>query len=152
MIYISHRGNLTGSKPETENTKKQIITSLNLGFDVEIDLWYINKQLFLGHDNPCEKINIDFLLYYQNFLWCHAKNLEALVFLLHKKIHCFWHDKDYYTLTSNGIIWSYSGKEVNNKTVCVLPELHKTYNIHNLKNSYAICSDNISFYKQLIQD
>ena len=54
MIYISHRGNLTGKNPELENSPVYIYQAIDKGFDVEIDLRYdtLNKKLYLGHDEP----------------------------------------------------------------------------------------------------
>lgn len=46
MKIISHRGNLNGPSPKTENTPEQIDFALKKGFDVEIDLWKINDKFF----------------------------------------------------------------------------------------------------------
>ena len=72
MIYISHRGNLEGKNPERENHPIYIIEALSQGYDVEIDVWYVDRSFFLGHDAPQYKVDTKFL---QNAnLWCHAKN------------------------------------------------------------------------------
>ena len=60
MILISHRGNLNG-KTDDENKPKYIEQALNQGFDVEIDVWYIDNQFWLGHDKPQYKISEGFL-------------------------------------------------------------------------------------------
>ena len=61
MFFISHRGNLQGSEPNRENTERQIVRCINLGFDVEIDIWYLNDTYWLGHDEPSYKTSRDFL-------------------------------------------------------------------------------------------
>ena len=50
---ISHRGNLYGKDELLENNPKHI---KNLNIDVEVDVWYIKSNLFLGHDFPKYKI------------------------------------------------------------------------------------------------
>jgi len=52
MKFISHRGNLTGPNPERENHPSYILEATANGFEVEIDLWYENGKLILGHDEP----------------------------------------------------------------------------------------------------
>ena len=51
MKIIAHRGNLSGPT-QTENHPDQIKKALDLGFDVEIDVWYKENKVFLGHDFP----------------------------------------------------------------------------------------------------
>lgn len=144
MIYISHRGNTEGSDPDLENTKYSINKCLSLGLDVEIDVWYVNNDFYLGHNFPKEKINETYLM--NPRLWCHAKNTDALLRMRsNRAIHCFWHDTDNYTITSNGIIWAYPGQTINNFTVCVKPE-SSNYLLFELEQAYAICSDNILYY------
>ena len=38
MILISHRGNITGRIPDSENRPSYIQDTINLGYDVEIDV------------------------------------------------------------------------------------------------------------------
>ena len=74
-FLISHRGNIDG-KTNQENKPEYIKKALFHGFNVEIDVWYIDNKYYLGHDLPQYEIEEDFL---QNAsLWCHAKNIEAL--------------------------------------------------------------------------
>ena len=142
MILISHRGNLNGKKVDEENSPKYIIKALEEGFDVEIDVWYINNNFFLGHDGPEYKVEIKFLE--NKKLWCHAKNLDALLHLSKINSIYFWHQEDDYTLTSNGYIWTYPGKILTKQSICVLPE---TTNIKKIYDCYGICSDFILRYK-----
>jgi hypothetical protein len=144
MILISHRGNINGSIPERENSPEYIKEALFNGFDVEIDVWFVDNCFFLGHDNPKYKINVDFLE--NKKLWCHAKNIFALEKMLqNKNIHCFWHQNDDFTLTSNGFIWTYPNKKLVNISIAVLPELFKDWNVN---NSLGVCSDFVIKYKK----
>jgi hypothetical protein len=141
MILISHRGNITGRNEIRENSIEYIYEALNLGFEVEIDVWYKDGEWFLGHDVPENYVVLDFLK--NDKLWCHAKNIEALNVMLDNDIHCFWHQEDDVTLTSKGYMWTYPGKPLTNKSICVLPET----NGKKPKKVFGICSDFIVNYK-----
>lgn len=144
MKIISHRGNIHGPDPEHENEPSYIISASRL-YDVEIDVWVINDEIYLGHDEPQYKISKEFLLCgeYKHKLWCHAKNLEALNMLLSLNMICFWHQEDDRVLTSNNYIWTYPGKELCNISIAVMPERCKEWNID---KCYAICTDYCSSY------
>lgn len=146
---IAHRGNVYGKNINRENSPDYIIEALNLGFDVEIDVWVIGDQVYLGHDSPEYKIEKEFL--FNNRFWCHAKNYSALIMMIKYKdlIHCFSHNSDDYILTSRGIIWAYTGKPVNEDTICVMPENCNNYSNDDLKNCLGICSDDIAKYMDI---
>ena len=140
MILISHRGNLNG-KSNMENRPRHINKALWQGFDVEIDVWYIDDEFWLGHDIPQYKIEENFL---ENpRLWCHAKNIDTLYKMTSNSlIHCFWHQDDDVTLTSRGYLWTYPGKQLTKKSICVLPEFEdKKSKVILPKNVAGICSD-----------
>lgn len=120
MLLISHRGNVDGPRPDTENKEDTIIAAITGGFDCEIDIWDIDGKLWLGHDGPETETSIQFLETYRNSLWIHCKNLAALVFLK-DRFNCFFHDKDTYTLTSKGFIWGNVGSPTTDKVICVMP-------------------------------
>lgn len=141
-ILISHRGNITGKNPQKENTPEYIEAALKLGYNVEIDVWYLNNELFLGHDKGIYKTSLNFLQ--DDRLWCHCKNIEALRFLLDNDVHCFFHKSDDVTLTSKGFIWTFPGKRLVPRSFCVMPEYG--YN-GNLDECSGICSDFIEDYK-----
>lgn len=149
MIIISHRANIDDDTQNTlENSPHQIMRCLNEGFDVEIDVWRIDNQMFLGHDSPQYKIDYNFLE--NKKLWCHAKNHEALMVMTHNhKINCFWHDTDKYTLTSRGFVWVYPNVELPKNSVAVMPE-KTNYSIDDLKKCYAVCTDRPYYYKTLL--
>jgi hypothetical protein len=67
MILIAHRGNITGPIPSLENEPSYLSDAINEGFDVEIDLWFVNNQLYLGHDNPQYKIEYSWFREYVLF-------------------------------------------------------------------------------------
>ena len=105
VIYIAHRGNMTGSCSE-ENTPKHILRALQAGFEVEVDVWYFNGDWFLGHSGTDYPISEGFL--WTPKIWWHCKNIPALFQLLKRpEVNCFWHEGlDKCTLTSHGYIWS----------------------------------------------
>jgi hypothetical protein len=105
MILISHRGNIDGREPQRENNPDFILEAVKAGFDVEVDVWVIDSQYLLGHDEPQYEVNLEWLRRLP--LWCHAKNKEAFTQLLISNIHCFWHENDRFTLTSKGIPWCF---------------------------------------------
>lgn len=150
MKYIAHRANVSGQNKYSENNPSQILNSINLGFDVEIDVWKINCDFFLGHDMPQYRVDMGFLK--TTGLWCHAKNnlaLESL--LLVPGINCFWHENDKYTITSHGFIWVYPGMPLVQGSIAVMPE-SVNYSISDLSICYGVCTDNPSLYRNLLSN
>ena len=143
---ISHRGNLNGPNKETENTKKQIQLAFSSGFEIEIDVWYVDGKFFLGHDEPKEEIDIQFLDNYCYALWIHCKNIEALS-KLKDYFNAFGHSNDDYVLTSKGYIWVYPERKLVKNSIAVLPETTE-YETTDLKNCYAVCTDNPIEYRE----
>lgn len=141
MILISHRGNLNGSLEWEENKPHYINNALDLGYDVEIDVWKQPDGWYLGHDEPEFLIDEEFLI--NKSLWCHAKNLESLDALLGLGVKCFWHENDKYTLTSNNFIWTYPGYPLGKKSICVMPKRFAKQFV-DLSNCAGICSDYIA--------
>ena len=157
MRLISHRGNITGRKPDLENKPEYIMNAISKGYDVEIDVWWYNECFYLGHDEPSYKIKPEFLykpIQGGSQFWCHAKNIEAIIEM--KKytpvsrhaypfpnINYFWHQKDDVTLTSHGYIWAYPGKQPIKDSIAVLPEIFQD----DLSVCKGICSDNIKKYR-----
>lgn len=146
-ILIAHRGNTNGPDPEKENNPDYIDNAVSKGYQVEIDVWCIDGALVLGHDGPQYQIIEDYLTKRKDVLWCHAKNLDALCFLLDKDFHTFSHDSDPYTFTSQKIIWAYPGMPLNTSTICVMPErTPDAYNLNDLHNCRGICTDFVEKY------
>ena len=141
---ISHRGNLTGPNPKMENNPDYIMVALSKNYEVEIDVWFSDKGLYLGHDQPSFVIPPSFLK--QEGLWCHAKNLEALEYLLENNMHCFWHNEDKVTLTSWGIPWCYPYVYVNNG---ITVEKGTPHTIE--KNVLGVCTDYALGWKNFME-
>jgi hypothetical protein len=145
MLKISHRGNLKGPSSR-ENHPTYIEEAVYAGFEVEVDIRLIDNQLWLGHDEAQYLTSKTFLDRYKNSLWVHCKNLEALEYFvgLKQDYKYFWHEEDSYTLTSNGLIWTYPGKPITNKSILVingqepLPDPTKVF---------GICSDYVKILK-----
>lgn len=134
---IAHRGNMEGPT-KWENHPDYLLRTLSQGFDCEVDVWLVDGKIFLGHDRPEHMVKKAFLE--KTGFWLHAKNLEALNYLLTQGLICFWHENDAYTITSNGFIWANIGKPVNHNTILV--SLSKDDFFESLSvNPYGICSD-----------
>lgn len=136
MIFIAHRGNTQGKNPELENKPDYLERALELGYDVEIDVWLSDKsdEFLLGHDVGIHSIKKDWIL--QDGIWCHAKTIKTLEVLLSMKAKCFFHDSDDCTLTSTGHIWTFPGKEITSQSILVDPD-----NVLSHVGCYAVCSD-----------
>ena len=143
---ISHRGNLNGPNGESENTFESILNAINLGFDVETDVWCERNVLYIGHDYDKKKFfknTLDFLLEHSDKLWVHCKNIESLIYLLEfKELNVFGHDNDSYVLTSKHNIFCKPGYyPVNQNMVIVMPEMSPIYDLSDFNNCYGVCTD-----------
>ena len=150
MILISHRGNLVGPNINMENHPEYIEAAIASSYNCEIDLWTIKNELFLGHDIPQYKITIDFLINFKKSLWIHCKNLESLEYMIKINLNFtyFWHQTDDFTLTSNGYIWTFPGKNTCARSILV--NLNKPENVNNEFNKIAgICSDYIAKFSSI---
>lgn len=136
MIIISHRGNTKGSDISIENNPDHIKNLIYSNVYTEVDVWFIDEKFYLGHDTPQYEIDLNFLK--NKFLWCHAKNLDALTELLKEKIICFWHQNDDFTLTSNNFIWTFPNKNINEQSIIVDIDLNWKYKNY---NCYGVCVD-----------
>ncbi len=151
MLIIAHRGNQKGPSSQ-ENQPNYVDQSLNEGFDCEVDLWVIKNEYFLGHSNAQYKVDLTWLISRQQQLWIHCKNADAL-FALNKNrtpyLNFFWHQNDFYTLTSLGFIWVYPGEQLIKSSVAVLPEnwpdSEKTS--AQLSIAFAICTDYANIFR-----
>ena len=149
MILIAHRGLYQGPNKNTENSPEQIVNALEQGYHVEVDVWYKDKKLYLGHDGPTYKINDKF--FSERKLWIHCKNVDALYYFsthISLSANFFWHENDQYTLTSKKYIWTYPGKDLTDNSIMVMPE-HVDNTLENTKNvkCYGICSDYVERIK-----
>ena len=145
MILISHRGNINGKFESYENEPNYIDLALSKGYDVEIDVWYVDGLLYLGHDKPQYGINFKWIQDRFDKLWVHCKNIESVVFFKECEydINYFWHQEDALTLTSQKHIWVYPGKQPIKNSIAVMPEIHN----EDTSNCFGVCSDYIENYK-----
>ena len=147
MKLIAHRGLTNGPDRNLENLPGQILLSLQDGYDVEVDVRYIDGKWLLGHDNPDHEVPYEFLE--QPGLWIHAKNIDALYILgADPKLNFFWHQEDFFTLTSQGYIWTYPGNTLTSNSVCVMPEWDNTLDLSKYSpECYAVCSDYVGLMR-----
>lgn len=158
MIFIAHRGNINGPNPSMENNPEYIMNTLKKGYNVKVDLWYVNNKFYLGHNKPDYEIELDFIN--NKRIWTHIKNIQALEIIINIKInnwkyndkyynniHYFWHQEDDITITSKDYLWVHPKTNLVKNSIMVMPEF-KNHSIMSLKNScvLGICSDNISKY------
>ena len=113
IIPISHRGNINGPDQIKENTISYINKALK-NYIVEVDVWYLNNEFYLGHDEP--KTKIDKLFLFSDKIVTHCKNYEALVQL--KKfsmVNAFFQLEDNVSITTkNNLIFN---SNINNKSI-----------------------------------
>ena len=143
MQKIAHRGNTSGPSIY-ENQIWYIEEAIKSGYDVEVDIWRINSNLWLGHNSAEYSVSEDFLNAYADKLWIHCKNLDALQHLLKNKgLNVFWHQEDDYTITSKGYIWTYPGKLVTDNSVIVTfgKELGSDYS-----TAFGVCGDYVGLW------
>lgn len=146
MQLISHRGNILGPVPNKENNPSYIDSTINSGYDVEIDIRLIDNQFWLGHDEPQYQIDNEWLIERISNLWIHCKNIDALYKFSNNEnnYNYFWHQNDDFTLTSKNYIWTYPGKEYTTRSIIVMPEWNTDIDsLGSLKNlnCHGICSD-----------
>jgi len=145
MIIIAHRGNLNGPNPELENVPDQLRGCIKNDFSVEVDIWYQDSKWALGHDSPTYEVDTKFIFEITPRAWFHAKTIQTAKALL--DLHCphfFYHEEDPITLTSNGYLWTYPGKELTEASICVMPEINKEFP----ENCAGVCTDYAQRYRR----
>ncbi len=144
-ILIAHRGNINGKFEHYENEPTYIDMAIKEGYDVEVDIWYKDNTIWLGHDKPTYGINMRFLRDRIDKLWIHCKNKEAMILLNSTGygFNYFWHQNDDITLTSKQFMWVYPDKQPVENSIAVLPELYNA----DTSQCRGICSDFIAKYK-----
>jgi len=139
---IAHRGNINGPNPKKENHPDYLKAALALNYDVEVDVWVMNGKYVLGHDYPSYEVKDAFIN--NTGLWLHAKNLEALEKMTEGLgvFNYFWHQTDDFVITSKGYIWTYPGKRLGPRSICVLPERVLTdWREADFSRYAGVCSD-----------
>ena len=149
MKIICHRGNTFGPDPDNENKPEVIDYCIRKGYDVEIDLWYYNNKLYLGHDEPTYQVDADYLMLNKDRLWIHCKNLKAsaelnkLDRILFTSFNYFFNDSDNYSLTSLNYIWTYprSQKEFTYNQVLLDFRPNVNFKKYSELNIHGVCVD-----------
>lgn len=166
MLLIAHRGNTNGPNPKRENHPDFIREALSKGYHVEIDVWLkSDRSLFLGHDEPQYQTTLDFLQHDKKII-CHAKTVTTFHYLVSHGLHCFFHDKDPATLTSQNKLWLYpgvpppslfTGVAINPISILVMPEWPSInyhgenwldYIVRISPLCYGVCSDYVDKIRQ----
>lgn len=149
MIKISHRGNINGPLVDKENRPSYIDAAIQLGYDVEIDLRYINNEFWLGHDKPDYKVDLNWLELRKDKLWIHCKDKDSASVLtkLTNKFKFFCHTQDDYVLTSTNHLWVHDLlNTIDETSIIPLMTLDDVENYLGGK-PFAICSDYVSKIK-----
>jgi hypothetical protein len=154
MKLISHRGNIVGPNPDRENTPSYIDTAISAGYEVEVDINYINGKFYLGHDTPDYEINEKWITIRKDKIWFHCKNLEAAtkISVLGDGYKFFCHTSDPFVLTSNKYVWVHD-LNMNLCDRCIIPLL----NINDIKNYnskiiHAVCTDYITLSEYKLKE
>ena len=145
VILIAHRGNTIGPNPEMENDPLYIDKALEQGYNVEVDIQgSFYTKFYLGHDEKQYIVQPEWLFARADKLWLHAKDIQALHSLTQQttNFNVFWHQEDFYTLTTKGYIWTSPGHTLTPQSICVMPERFEgLYSQFELKNCAGICTD-----------
>jgi hypothetical protein len=152
MKIISHRGNIVGPNPSRENTPSYIDTAISAGYEVEVDIRFINEKYYLGHDTPDYEVTQTWLVKRKDKLWIHCKNVEAANELSQiGSVQFFCHTSDPFVLTSNGFVWAHDlSIETTNRII--IPLLGEQDLIeYQGKSAYAACTDYVSFAKFILK-
>ena len=152
MKLISHRGNIIGPNPNTENTPSYIDTAISAGYDVEIDIRLINGKYYLGHDTPDYEVTQTWLLKRKDRLWIHCKNIEAANELSKlDSLQFFCHTSDPFVLTSNGYVWAHElAIKVGSRVIIPLLD-EKDLSEYEGIGTYAVCTDYMTFAKYILK-
>jgi len=143
MKIISHRGNISGQVPDKENRPSYIDCAIGLGYDVEVDVRFVDGNFWLGHDFPQYKIESKWMSLRKNKIWFHCKNVESSMKLIEKNdnFNFFCHVNDDFILTSNNKLWVHNLQvEITDK--CIIPLL-SPQEITKYSNGvpYGVCTD-----------
>lgn len=156
MKLIAHRGNITGPNPEQENQFIYLYNAVTLGYDVSVDIWIMDGEVWTGHDSPTYKLDWNQLYKLKINGWFHCKNLEAFTHFTgmqsnkqYYNWNYFWHQNDDFALTSNHYIWTYPNKNLGPFSIAVLIDgVKNEYTEKDLTKCHGICSDYVKKIKE----
>lgn len=145
MILISHRGNINGPNLKLENNPKYLDIALYNGYNVEVDVWFLNGSLYSGHDEPQYILDSMWIIERLDRLWIHCKNIDSIIHMkeFYDRANYFWHENDTITLTSKNHIWAFPGKQPIKNSIAVMPEIHD----ENVSMCLGVCSDYVQKFK-----
>lgn len=147
MKIISHRGNVRNKLVADENKPSYIDGAIKSGYDVEVDIRYVDDNFYLGHDTPDYKVNEKWILDRSSHLLFHCKDIRSTEEIMSRSwnLHYFSHLTDPYVLTSHGYIWVDNiSLDLNDK--CIIPLLSmENIRSYNTKIIYAVCTDYVKF-------
>ena len=149
MKIISHRGNINGIIEGKENRPSYIDAAIQLGYDVEIDVRFIDGEFWLGHDEPQYKVDLNWMYPRKKNLWLHCKDVDSAIELckINGEFNFFCHSSDPYVLISNNLLWVHDLKGKIG-TDCIIPLLsEKDISDYDNEVPYAICTDFITLIK-----
>lgn len=139
---VAHRGLTEGANKELENSVTTIQERCEKGLSTEIDIWWHNEGFWIGHDEPREPVNAEFLN--SEFLWIHAKNEGAFYHLQRYSnenglgLRIFYHTDEHYALTTTGETIILPGLDDVEGWIYMMPE---NANGVTVKKAGKICSD-----------
>ena len=135
MKFIAHRGNINGVNSTNHNVAK-IWDAIEDGFYVELDLWCIKNNYYLGHDKPEIQIQLTDFDHPQVFF--HLKNL----FLPKLKFaDAFAINNDDYVFTLRDKLWCNYKVGYSNDSIICAPEL-----VGSTDNLDAFIKDNMGAF------
>ena len=150
-LLISHRGNTSGINSEKENSPEYIQEALDKGFYVMVNAWLLEENIVaLGTDSPMYHVDVEFLKF--GNIICKAMTAETLEYLLEKDVHCFYSEKDSFTVTSGGLIWNTNFNSQTLRSIIVIPEWYIP-SLEKLEtlNCTGICSDRIEYIEYYLR-
>jgi hypothetical protein len=146
MIIIAHRGNTDGPNPKRENEPFYIDLAIDKGFVAEIDVWYIENTLYLGHDKPEHVVEPYWITERREKLIIHQKNIECCLCPALIATNRFTHNIDDYAMTSFNVGWTTKKELVNENTIWVINE--RKEELDNIQ-LLGICTDYANYYHTL---
>lgn len=155
MKLIAHRGNINGKAENAENRPIYIESAILLGYEVEVDIWFVDNKFWLGHDAPEYPVTDKWILKNANHLWFHCKNVDAVNMFLDLDIdgggfQYFWHENDRLSITSQGYIWTCDVSITGPNVVWMITN-EGPMDGSGIGNPdiYGVCADNLSYFEDL---
>jgi hypothetical protein len=143
--HICHRGNISGPIEGFENNFGILIQRTLQGNHVEVDVWFHENHLWLGHDKPEYKVSLEWLASCKRRL-IHAKDGKTFEHLIQEAgkraldLHIFYHTDEDYVLTNKGLVICYPGKPLLQGSLCMMPE-RSSYKREEIEKCFSVCTD-----------